>query len=397
MQRGFRIGRIFGIQIGIDWSWIFIFLLITWALGTGLRASHPAWSVVVSWGVALVSSLLFFASVLAHELAHSLYARSRGVPVKSITLFLFGGVSNIEHEPDSPRSEFVMAILGPVTSLALGGILLLLTGLIAGPLGRVASPAEAAARLGPVPTIFFWLGSINVILGIFNLVPGFPLDGGRVLRSLLWAITRDFRRATRYATFAGQGVAWLLIVMGIAMVFGARMPFFGSGLGGLWLAFIGWFLHSAATQSYQQVVVRDILGGVPVSAIAFRNPPTVSPDSTVEALVHDHIMQSDDHAFPVMEGDSLVGLVTLGDVRSTGRDQWQTRRVRDVMTPRDRLVAVAPGDDAAGALAELARRNVRQLPVIDRDRLVGLLRRRDIVRWLQLHADLHGGGANSGS
>jgi CBS domain-containing protein len=227
-----------------------------------------------------------------------------------------------------------------------------------------------------------------VILGIFNLVPGFPLDGGRVLRSILWAIFDDLRRATRVASWAGQGVGILLIVSGISMIFGARIPFFGTGAGGLWLAFIGWFLHSAATRSYQQVVVHDILEGVPVSSMALSDPPTVSPGSTVSALVHDHIMRSDDHGFPVVDAGSLVGLVTLGDVRSVNRDDWDRTSVREIMTPTSDLVAVRPDDDAAEALDNLVRRDIRQLPVVKDGHLVGLVRRRDIVRWLHLHAEL---------
>jgi CBS domain-containing protein len=242
--------------------------------------------------------------------------------------------------------------------------------------------------MGPIVTVLLWLGSINIILGIFNLVPGFPLDGGRVLRSIVWAIIGDLRRATRIASWAGQGVGILLIVSGISMIFGARIPFFGTGAGGLWLAFIGWFLHSAATRSYQQVVVRDILEGVAVSSMAITDPPTVPPDSTVSALVHDHIMRSDDHAFPVVDGEKLVGIVTLGDVRSVDRDAWERTSVKDIMTPAEKLLSVGPDDDAAEALNSLARQDIRQLPIVKDGRLVGLVRRRDLVRWLQLHSEL---------
>ena len=389
MHRGFRIGRLFGININADWSWLVIFALVTWSLGSGLGQLHEGWARGTVWSVALIAALLFFASVLAHELAHSLFARSRGIPVRTITLFLFGGVSNIEKEPDSPRSEFVMAILGPITSLVIGLVLLLLTGLVGGSLtGNVGDPTQAARSMGPVTTVLLWLGSINIILGIFNLIPGFPLDGGRVLRSLLWAAMGDLRRATRVASWFGQGIGVLMIVSGIAMVFGMYLPFFGTGAGGLWLAFIGWFLHSAATRSYRQIVVRDILEGVAVRSMAISDPPTVSPDSSVSSLVHDHIMRSDDHAFPVVEDGRLIGLVTLGDVRSVGRESWDTTLVREIMTGSDDLVTVGPDDEAIDVMNHLVRKDVRQLPVVEGDRLVGLIRRRDMVRWLQLHSEL---------
>ena len=388
MHRGFGIGRLFGIQIRIDWSWLIIFTLVVWSLGASLGQFHEDWSGFTVWATAVSGALLFFASVLAHELAHSLFAKSRGVPVRVITLFLFGGVSNIEREPDSPGSEFVMAILGPLTSFAVGAVLLVLASVITGRAGgAMNNPEQLIQSLTPLTTVLYWVGVINIFLGMFNLVPGFPLDGGRVLRSALWAATGDLVRATRYASFAGQGVAWILILTGIAMVFGVRVPIFGTGFGGLWLAFIGWFLHTAATRSYQQIVVRDILEGVSVRQMAVKDPPTVESGSTVDTLVHEHIMQSDDHAFPVMDDGNFAGIVTLGDVRSVDRSDWQSTRVGDIMTPVGELVTVSSDTDAATALTRLVGRDVRQLPVVDGGRLIGLLRRRDIVRWLQFHSD----------
>jgi Zn-dependent protease/CBS domain-containing protein len=300
---------------------------------------------------------------------------------------LFGGVSNIQHEPESPGAEFLMAILGPVTSLVLGGVLLWLV--VAGVNLQVA-PLDTARILGPmnpVLALLAWLGSVNVSLGLFNLVPGFPLDGGRVLRSILWATTKNLRRATRWASAVGQAIAWLMITAGVAMTFGVRVPYFGTGLGGgLWLAFIGWFLNSASVQSYRQVVIDDILEGVPVSRMMRSAPPTCEPGCTVARLVHEHIMGTDDQSFPILEDGKLVGLVTLEDVRGVGRDAWESTLVGEIMTPADRLVTVAPEDDAAQALRRLTGLDVRQLPVVDNGKLVGLLRRRDIVKWLQLHA-----------
>ncbi len=394
MRSGLRLGRIFGINIYVDWSWIFIFLLVTWNLAAGLFPQlHPNWGVTLNWSTAIVASLLFFASVLAHELAHSLVAKARGLPVRSITLFLFGGVSNIQREPASAGTEFVMAIVGPLTSIVLGVIFLLLSGATAAGLDVITgNPIGALARLDPLSTLLMWLGPINILLGIFNLIPGFPLDGGRVLRSVLWAITKNLRLATRWASWVGQAVAWLFIFAGISMIFGISLPFFGTGfIGGLWLAFIGWFLNSAAIQSYQQVVVEDLLEGVPVARLMQSNAPTVPPDSPVSTLVHDHIVGTNERAFPVVQGDRLMGLVSVEDVRKVHRTAWDTTTVSQIMLPADQLAVATPQEDAAEALHELGSRNMHQMPVVQDGHLVGMLRHQDIVKWLQLHSDLMAG------
>lgn len=386
---GFRLGRLFGIKIDVDWSWLLIFILVTWNLMSVFSDVHPGWGTVLNLGTALVASLLFFGSVLAHELAHSLMAIAQGVPVRSITLFLFGGVSNIEREPPSPRAEFLITIVGPLTSIVLGGIFILLSTIGAVSLGgAMQNPSAALADLGPIMTLLLWLGPINILLGVFNLVPGFPLDGGRILRSILWAATGSLRTATRWASYVGQGVAWLMIIGGIAMVFGAEIPFFGTGLvSGLWLAFIGWFLNNASAQSYRQVVVQNLLEDLPVSAIMRRDPPVVHPDMPISTLVHETLMGTDEHAFPVMEGGRLVGLVCLHDVRGVQRDRWPNTTVAQIMTPRERLVIASPDDESDEALNKLQKGDHRQLPVLQQEELVGLLRRRDIMRWLQLQAD----------
>ncbi len=353
--------------------------------------SHPDWGFALQWGIAALAALLFFASVLVHELAHSVIAKARGIPVRSIVLHLFGGVSNIQREPESPSSEFLIAIVGPASSLVIGAVLVGAALMFAGSSGALARPMETFNSLSPVLTLLLWLGSVNVTVGLFNLIPGFPLDGGRIVRSLFWAITENLRRATRWASWIGQGIAWLMILAGIAMTFGARIPFFGTGLGnGLWLAFIGWFLTSASTQSYRQVVIQDILEDVPVARIMLTDPPTCLADCSVSRLVHNHIMQSDDQSFPILDNGTrrLAGLVTLDDVRQVSRDTRDTTQVADIMTPVDHLVVVGPDDDAAEAMTKLTGRDVRQLPVVHTGELVGLLRRRDIVKWLQLHSEL---------
>lgn len=390
MRGGLRVAHIFGINIRIDWSWLLIFVLITWNLSAVFANIHSDWGAWLTWGMALVAAILFFGSVLLHELAHSLVAKARGIPVRSIRLFLFGGVSNIEREPPSPGAEFVMALVGPLTSIALGLVLVLIASAGAAPMGdAVSDPTQVVAELNPATTLLAWLGSINILLGFFNLIPGFPLDGGRVVRSIFWAITGNLRRATRWASWLGQGIAWLMIVAGIAMVFGVQIPIFGQGLtGGLWLVFIGWFLNSSAIASYRQVVIQDILEDVPVQRVMRSSPPTVSSGITVDELVHDGIMATDDHAFPVIDDSQLVGLVTLEDVRSVSRDNWDRTTVGEIMTGVGDLVTVTADDDAAEAMTKLQRRDVRQLPVMRNGSLAGLLRRRDLVKWLQLHSEL---------
>jgi Zn-dependent protease/CBS domain-containing protein len=386
MRSGFSVGKIFGINIRIDWSWLFIFVLVTWNLAFVFGQSHPDWGIVLNWGTALVAAIVFFISILAHELAHSLVARAQGVPVRNITLFLFGGVSNIQRHPPSPGAEFLITIVGPITSIVLGFIFMLIAGIRVGfeNTGGINS-MNLIAQLDPLTTLLLWVGPINILIGIFNLIPGFPLDGGRILRSIVWGITDNLRRATQWASWVGQAVAWTLIASGIAMIFGVRIPFFGTGfVGGLWLAFIGWFLSSAANQSYKQVVVQDILEDIPVQQVMRTNPPAVQPSSSISSLVYDHVMGTDDHAFPVLENGRLVGLVTLEDIRSVSRDAWDTTLVREIMTPAEKLMVVNASEDVAEALMKLRARDVRQLPVISNGDLAGLLRRRDIIRWLQL-------------
>lgn len=388
MGEGIHVGRILGINIHIDWSWLFVFVLITWSLASTIGQFRPDWAPWVSWLVGALAAILFFASVLAHELAHSLAAKAQGLPVRQITLFIFGGVSNIQREPDSPGGEFVMAIVGPLTSLVIGTGLLLAASLgVVATVNLMQQPQELLETLGLAGSLAIWLGSVNLMLGFFNLLPAFPLDGGRVVRSFLWWVTGSLRRATRWAAAIGQGIAWVFVLTGIAMVFGAEFPLLGSGLlNGLWLAFIGWFLNSAALNSYRHVVIQDLLADVPVVMIMRRNPPVVSPDISVAALVHEHIMGTDEYGFPVLDDGELVGLVTLEDVRGAERSRWGQLTVRDIMTPRAELVTVASDDDAAKAFDVLTQRDVRQLPVLEDGQLIGLLRRNDLVRWLQLQS-----------
>lgn len=387
-MNGFRIGKIFNININIDWSWLLIFGLVSWSLASSFAQMHADWTPIMQWGMAILAALLFFLSVLAHELAHSLVARAQGVPVRNITLFMFGGVSNIQKEPASPINEFLVAIVGPLTSFILGGAFLLLgTGGIALSNVAVTNMTDLLSQLGPANTIFIWLGSVNILVGLFNLIPGFPLDGGRVVRSILWGITNDLKKATRWASWLGQGVAWLLIFAGMSMLFGAQIPILGTGfINGLWLIFIGWFLQNAAVQSYRRVVVQDILEDVPVKRLMNPNVPQAPADISVEEFVDNHLMQSDDQAFIVFDDDKMVGLITIEDVRKLSSESRRTTPVRDVMTPSEKMIVVAPEEDVTDAFDRLQMKDVRQLPVVAGNKIVGLLRRKDIVRWLQFQS-----------
>ncbi len=389
MKKGLRIARIFGITIKIDWSWLLILILTVWNLSSMFSQIHPEWPLWQVILIAVIAALLFFLSVLTHEMAHSLTAKKQGIPVRSITLFLFGGVSNIREEPKSPGSEFLMAILGPVTSLLIGIMLILAAGigLQAGQFANL-EPMQYLQGLNIPRTLAVWLGSINIILGVFNLIPGFPLDGGRVLRSIFWAVTKDLQKATCWASIIGQIIAWGMITAGVAMVFGVQIPFLGQGLSnGVWIIFIGWFLNNAATRGYRQMMLRDALEDVPVRQLMKKDPPTVPTDISIDTLIEDYIMQTEDHAFPVLENGRLAGIVCLEDVRKVAKGERQNQLVHEIMTPQDEIVSIHPSEDAYQALQLLAEKDIRQLVVMDAGTMSGLVRRRDIVRFLRINTE----------
>lgn len=390
MQGGLRLFRLAGIDVYLDWSLIIIFLLITTSLGMSVFPQwHPQWSTLTAMTTAFVAAVLFLASVLAHEYSHALVGRSRGMTVNRITLFIFGGMAQIESEPEDWKSEFWMTIVGPLTSLLLGFLFAALGMAVAGTQHLDPdNPGAFVESLSPLATLLLWLGPINIVLGLFNLVPGFPLDGGRILRSLIWGATGDLRRATRYASRGGQLFAWLLMGSGFAMILGLRVPVFGTGLvNGLWLAFIGWFLNSAAVASYQQLLVRQVLQGVPVSRLMHRQIQTLSPDISLQALVDDYLFSGDQRAYPVVSGGQMQGLITLHDLRGVERARWPETRVADIMVPWQKVARVGPDDDASEALDLISRRGFNQLPVTDGTTLTGLLRREDLLRWLSLFGE----------
>lgn len=385
MMGGLNLGNIKGVRISADWSLFVALWLVAVSLALGSFPTwHPEWGGGLRWGVACVAAVLLFASVLVHELSHALVARSYGLEVRSINLFVFGGVANIEREPETPRAELVMAIVGPLTSIGLGLLFMLLGGWLA----RLGGDPERLLRdLGPGATLLFWLGPLNLFLGLFNLLPGFPLDGGRILRALLWRATGDLQSATRWASLAGQTIGFVLVFAGMAMIFGARMPWFGTGVvSGLWLSVIGWFLASAAAMSYRQLVILHLVEGVPVRRLMRREVAAVPPNLPVARLVDDYLMRSDQRAFPVLAGERLAGIVCLDDVRVVDRDVWSDVDVGTIMTPAAALETVRSGDELTVAMRAFSRKDVEQLPVVDDERLVGVLRRRDILKWLELQA-----------
>jgi Zn-dependent protease len=384
--------RIAGIDVIVDWSLLIIFALITFSLAAGLFPQwHPAWAPATSWLTALAAAVLFFASVLAHELSHSLVGRINGIQIKRITLFVFGGMAQMEHEPGRWPAELWMAIVGPITSLVIGFLCVLAgsSGVSAGATAQASNVADLQrllANLDPGRTLLLWLGQINIVLAVFNLVPAFPLDGGRVLRAILWGATHDLRRATRWASALGQAFAWILIAAGIAMALGVSLPYFGRGMAnGLWLAFIGWFLNNAALMSYRQLLTRELLQDVPVGRLMLTQLDTVWPDMPLDMFVSNFLLRSDQRAFPVLEEERLAGLVCQRDVERLPSAQRHATSVRDVMKPVDQVVVAHASDDAFDVLNLLAQQDINQVLVVEGSRVAGLVRRADILRWLALH------------
>jgi Zn-dependent protease/CBS domain-containing protein len=370
MPGSLRIGKIFGIDIYIHISWVIIIVLLTWSLAVGLfPVLYHGASAITYWILGFIAAVLLFVSVLLHELAHSVVARARGLPVKNITLFIFGGVSNIEKEPGSPGIEFQMAVVGPLTSLLIGVLAFALFFL----LGQ-NSPALAA--------ILWYLGFANILLGIFNLIPGFPLDGGRVLRSIVWKIDGNLRRATRIVTIVGQVIAYLFILVGIWLFFA------GYFIDGLWIGFIGWFLLSSAQSANSEVMLQSVFRGVTVGEVMNTAPTTVPANISLQKLVDEYFLPLGLRSALVIQGDKLAGLITLSDIRHVAREEWGQIPVGLAMIPRDRLHVVSPQQSLNDVLPLMAGRDVNQLPVVQDERLVGVLSRDAIVRYLEIRRSL---------
>lgn len=372
MGPGWKIGRLAGIELAIHPSWLVIAFLVTYSLAEfQLPAQSAGWSTTAYWLVAVATALLFFGSVLAHELSHALVAQRLGLRVEGITLFIFGGATSIDEDSRTPREEALIAVAGPAASVAIG------LGLLGANL--LVDQPQAAALLG-------WLGFINILLGVFNLIPGFPMDGGRVLRAILWRLRGDRLVATRNAALVGRVFAYLLIGFG---VFLALRP--GGIFSGIWLALIGWFLSNAAEATAAQAGVERSLKGVRVRDAMDLEPASVSPNLPVADLVQERLLRGEDRSFLVRHDDGgLAGLVTLGDVRRLPRNQWPGARVTDIMTRHADLATIGPDAPLADALRLIQSREIGQLPVVEDEarQPVGLVTRQGILRLIEARMKL---------
>jgi len=362
-RHGIPLGRILGIAIGLDFSWFLIFALLTWLLAAsyfpGEFKNLPAG---VYWAMGAATSILLFVSVLLHELGHSIVALRYKIPVRRITLFLFGGVAEIGAEPPSARAEFFIAIAGPLVSLALAALF------------QAIEPAVAAVQ--PLLGIVKYLAYINLAVVLFNLVPGYPLDGGRVFRALVWAITGNMRRATVVAANVGRFFGFFFIMVGVWMMLGGN---FG---GGIWIAFIGWFLDSAAASQVQLTRVEGLLSGHIVSQAMSVNCPRLPADIPLQRLVDEHILASGQRFYIVDRDDKAVGLINLRGILNVPRSRWSSTTVQEAMLPLNQLKSVSPTTELWAVLQLMDRSGVNQLPVISDGEVVGMLSREDVIGYL---------------
>ena len=367
MSNAFNLGKLFGIQFRLHYTWFIIFILVTVSLVA------PDWSSPLYWAMGIVTSLLFFASILAHELAHSLVGRANNIPIKSITLFIFGGVAQMTREARSAGAELKMAAAGPVCSLVIAGLFYVVW-------------SFTQDLVTPVADMFFWLFIINVALAVFNLIPGFPLDGGRVFRSILWKVTGNYKRSTRIATRVGQGTGYLFILGGILIIF--LQPFGLSWFNGLWLAFIGWFLGNAASASYRQVQWRGALRGFTASQAMTSDCPVVPLSITVSQLVQGYILSSGRDCFLVADEDEVRGVLTLHNIKSVSQSSWGVTQVKEIMTPIDRLKTAYPGQDALSILEQMDESSINQMAVVSEGRIIGLITHDNLIRLLRTRSEL---------
>lgn len=370
MSASVKIGEILGIPIHIHYSWLLIFILITWSLGMGyFPQEYPELSSSVQFLMGAVTSLLFFGSVLLHELGHSWVALRNQIPVRSITLFIFGGVAQIEEEPHSPGVDFWVAIAGPLTSLCLGGIFGLIW-LFDRNIPYLAAPSSYLMR-------------INFVLALFNLIPGFPLDGGRVLRAIIWKVKQDKHQATQIASGIGQFVAFGFIAFGILQIFQGNL------FNGLWLAFIGWFLEQAATSTQAESNLQQALKNITVGQVMQREHPHISGLLTLRQVVDDYILNGGRSYFCVTEPEGkLQGCLTLQDISKIPQNQWPYISVKSVAVPLDRMVTVSPHTQLLAALHIMDRAGVSRVPVIENGQIVGILSREDVLHFIRIKTEL---------
>ncbi len=372
-----RLGRIAGIEILVHWSWFAIFLGLTWWLADGFFGEvYEDWSKTEAWAASVVTTLLFFASILLHELSHSLVAKRLGLGVRNITLFIFGGVSSLACEPTGAKQEFRVAIVGPLTSFVLSAVF---------------ATVAAAAWLtnnenSPWGAIAEYLAIINFSVAVFNLLPGFPLDGGRVLRAALWSRSGSMLTATRWASSTGTLISFGLIAIGVVSVLA------GSFVGGAWFIVIGWFLRNASESSYRQLVLRMTLEGRKVGDALNRSYHPAPPDITLDQLVNEHILGLGQRCVPIVVAGDLLGIISMSDLKRVPRDQWATTSAFKAMTPRQKLHVVGPQEDLARALEIMATHDIHQIPVLDSREFSGFVTRADVLRLIQINSELGGAG-----
>lgn len=367
-----KLFKLLGFEVNIDLSWIIIAALVTWSLAAGLFPYlYPGLDHETYWVMGVVGALGLFISIVAHEFCHSLVARKFGMPMKGITLFIFGGVAEMGDEPPTAKAEFSMAIVGPISSLVIAAVFYLIY------------RAGVAGGWGtPIIGVLYYVAYINAILAAFNLLPAFPLDGGRVLRSILWGAKGNLRWATRVSSSIGAAFGIGLIVLGIFQFIG------GNVIGGLWMFLIGMFLRNAAQMSYQQLLVRKALEGESVRRFMNTNPVTVQESITVEQLVEDYIYKYHYKMFPVMSGDKLVGCITTRQVTEIPREAWSRETIREAANQCSPENTISPDTDAIKALGIMTQTGVSRMLVVDKGRLVGIVTLKDLLDFFSLKVEL---------
>jgi Zn-dependent protease/CBS domain-containing protein len=365
---GWKIGRVMGIPIYVSWTWFFIFALITATLATQFSAEQPVWTPTQHWAVGVITSLLFFGSVLFHELGHSVAALRYKMRVVSITLFIFGGMARIAKEAERPMQEFNIAMAGPLASFVLAGLFYAFT-----------LPFQPNSMIA---VICLYMAQINGLLGGLNLVPGMPLDGGRILRAIAWAATKDPHRAMRMASRSGQFLAYLLILAGIVVALQS-----GYWLDGLWWVFIGWFLLSAAQHSYAQVELRRMLDGLHAADVMSEELQTIDRTLSLEEFLHE-VLRTGRRCHLVLGNNELVGLITLHNVRHFPREEWANTSIQAAMLPRDRIEWAQADEPAIGILERMQSNDINQMPVLRDGQVVGMVSRDAMLRVIQTRMQL---------
>ncbi len=368
-RQNIPLGRILGIPVGLDYSWFLIFALFTWSLAESYYpAEFKNWPPLLYWFIGALTAIMLFVSVLLHELGHSVMALRYKMPVRSITLFIFGGVAQIGAEPPSAVAEFLIAIAGPAVSFALAVFF------------YAVQPAVTGIQ--PLLGLAKYLAYINLALVVFNLIPGFPLDGGRVFRAILWAVTKNMRRATLIAANVGRFFGFLFIFVGVWQVFSGNIG------GGLWTAFIGWFLDNAASAQVHQVVFQGLLAGHKVSQAMSSHCATAPGDLTLQQLVDEHVLVGSHRCFLITRGQDAVGLMTLHRIKEVPRREWATTSAAEVMLPLEQLKRTDPDTELWTALQQMDRDGVNQLPVTRDNQVIGMLSREDVITFLRTLQEL---------